>query len=200
MSRLEEKNLTKNALVSYSPFTDDETFEDNHLLPNVELKRVTEHCAVAKRFDLQGDSIPNDSMHINVDAHLNSFLHVVTETCYYQKFNHLTEKVFKPIVMMQPFILAGTKGSLKYLKSYGFKTFSKWIDESYDKIEDPFKRLDAITREIEKICELSKDEQRGMYNEMMPVLLHNRRHFYGKFYNILHKEMWSNFSSALNQT
>lgn len=194
MSRLEERGLTDKALVSYSPYTNDNS------LPPDELDRVLTYCTTAKRFDLQGDIIPNDSMHINVDAHLRSFLHVVTETCYYQDFNHLTEKIFKPIVMMQPFVLASTKGGLKYLKSYGFKTFSKWIDESYDDIEDPYRRLDAITEEIEKICALTKDEQRVMYNEMLPILMHNRNHFYGDFYNVLHKEMWDNFSSVLSQT
>lgn len=200
MSRLEEKNLTSNALVSYSPYTDADTFEHDYLLPSNELHRVEKFCSTTKRFDLEGDMIPNDSMHINVNAHLNSFLHLITETCYYQKFNHLTEKVFKPIVMMQPFILAGTEGSLRYLKQYGFKTFSKWIDESYDKIVDPFKRLDAITHEVEKICALSQAEQQAMYDEMLPTLIHNRRHFYGKFYSILHKEMWDNFRLALPQT
>lgn len=194
MSRLEERGLTDKALVSYSPYTNDNS------LPPDELNRVLTYCTTAKRFDLQGDIIPNDSMHINVDGHLRSFLHVVTETCYYQDFNHLTEKIFKPIVMMQPFVLASTKGGLKYLKSYGFKTFSKWIDESYDDIEDPYGRLDAITEEIEKICALTKDEQRVMYNEMLPILIHNRNHFYGDFYNVLHKEMWNNFSSVLSQT
>jgi hypothetical protein len=200
MSRLEEKDLTSNALVSYSTFTDAATFEHTHLLPINELHRVEKFCGTTKRFDLEGDIIPNDSMHINVDAHLNSFLHLVTETCYYQKFNHLTEKVFKPIVMMQPFILAGTVESLCYLKQYGFKTFGNWIDESYDKIADPFKRLDAITHEVEKICVLSQSEQQAMFKEMLPTLIHNRQHFYGKFYSVLHKEMWENFRLALPQT
>ena len=198
MSRLEKKSLT--GLISYSPYTNKDDFELNYLLPDDEVRSVAKYCSKAKRFDLQGDNVPNDSMHINVEAHLSSFLHVVTETCYYQKFNHLTEKVFKPIVMMQPFILAGTVGSLKYLKRYGFKTFSKWIDESYDKIKDPLKRLDAIAAEVEKICNLTKEEQRLMYEEMLPTLIHNRRHFYGKFYDILHKEMWDNFSLAIPKT
>ena len=194
MSRLEEKKLTKHALVSYSPYTGDIS------VPGSELERVTTYCSKAKRFDLEGDVIPNDSMHINIDTHMSSFFHIVTETCYYQNFNHLTEKVFKPIVMLQPFILAGTVGSLRYLKRYGFKTFNKWIDESYDKIEHPYKRLDAITLEVEKICALSKEEQESMFKEMLPTLIHNRHHFYGKFYSVLHKEMWENFRLALPQT
>lgn len=197
MARLEEKNLINNGLVSYSPYRED---DGAYLLPQAEKKLVTKHCLNSRRFDLTGDSIPNDSMHINLDTHLSSFLNLVTETCFYQGFNHLTEKIFKPIVMMQPFVLASTPGSLEYLRGYGFKTFGNWIDEGYDTITDPFCRLDAITAEVEKICNLSKSEQEAMYQEMLPTLLYNRRHFYGDFYSVLHKEMWDNFRTALPES
>ena len=197
MSRLGEKNLTGNGLVSYSPYLEDDSVYN---LPQAEKMSVIKHCSHSKRFDLTGDDIPNDSMHINIDAHLSSFLNVVTETCFYQGFNHLTEKIFKPIVMLQPFVLASTPGSLRYLRGYGFKTFSNWIDESYDTITNPFKRLDAISAEVEKICKLTKSEQEDMHKEMLPTLLHNRQHFYGDFYSVLHKEMWDNFKSALTES
>ena len=197
MSRLEEKNLTSNGLVSYSPYLADDSVYN---LPQTEKMSVIKHCSHNKRFDLTGDAIPNDSMHINIDAHLSSFLNVVTETCFYQGFNHLTEKIFKPIVMMQPFVLASTAGSLEYLRRYGFKTFGDWIDESYDMITNPFRRLDAISAEVEKICRLTKSEQEAMYQEMLPTLQHNRQHFYGDFYSVLHEEMWDNFKSVLPES
>ena len=127
------------------------------------------------------------------------FLNVVTETCFYQGFNHLTEKVFKPIVMMQPFLLVSTAGSLAYLRQYGFKTFGDWIDESYDSIKNPFRRLDAIAAELEKITALTPEQQRAMYNEMLPVLEHNRNHFYNGLYDIVNKEMWDNFDKIMKK-
>jgi hypothetical protein len=48
----------------------------------------------------------------------------------------LTEKALRPIACGQPFILAATPGSLQYLRSYGFKTFSGYIDETYDTIQE----------------------------------------------------------------
>ena len=36
---------------------------------------------------------------------------------------HLTEKIFKPIVNKQPFMLLAAPDNLAYLKSYGFKTY-----------------------------------------------------------------------------
>ena len=66
----------------------------------------------------------------------NSLIHVVTETVYNGNKNHLTEKTFKPIVMQQPFIIQSCRGSLEYLRRYGFKTFSEFWDESYDELPD----------------------------------------------------------------
>ena len=48
---------------------------------------------------------------------------------------HLTEKIFKPMMLEKPFVVNGTKGYLKELKRLGFKTFSDVIDESYDDAE-----------------------------------------------------------------
>ena len=69
-------------------------------------------------------------------THSASLWHVVTETVFYYNKLHLTEKIFKPIVSKQPFMLLGAPGNLEYLRSYGFKTFDGIIDESYDLIKD----------------------------------------------------------------
>ena len=106
-----------------------------------------------------------------------SFLHVVTETVWQDKI-HFTEKVFKPIVLHQPFVVLQAPGSLTYLRSYGFKTFGAWWDESYDSIEDPQERMQAIADIINWIGSLSMDEIETMHMEMASVLEHNFRHFY----------------------
>jgi hypothetical protein len=37
-----------------------------------------------------------------------------------------------------PFVIVGTRGSLEYLRSYGFRTFEGIWDESYDSAEDTY--------------------------------------------------------------
>lgn len=189
-SLLEERKLTNNALLSYSKCDN-----DTLLIPKQYVDKIKKYCLESKRFDVAGDVIENQSMHININAHLSSFFNVVTETCFYENFNHLTEKVFRPIVMMQPFVLVSTTNNLTYLKSYGFKTFDRWIDESYDKIKNPFKRLEAIVNIIESICSMNKEQQKAMFDEMLPTLLYNRQHFYENLYGIAYKEMWDNFDA-----
>jgi hypothetical protein len=125
--------------------------------------------------------------------------HVVSETIFYYKKLHLTEKIFKPIVSRRPFILVGAPGNLAYLKSYGFKTFDRWIDESYDLEEDNDKRIRMINDQLEKLCSLTLHELRDMHEEMKDVLEYNFNHFYGEFKNIIVDEMLENFKGVARQ-
>jgi hypothetical protein len=123
--------------------------------------------------------IPNHSFVLSAtDQTQQSFCYIVTETCFWHRRDHLTEKIFKPIVSRMPFILVGPAHNLKYLRSYGFRTFSKWIDESYDAIENPVLRLEAIGKEIARICEFSFTELEAMLSEMQTDLDYN--------YNLFH--------------
>ena len=128
-----------------------------------------------------------------------AFLHVVPETIFYDDKLHLTEKIFKPIVAHRPFILVAAPNNLAYLREYGFKTFHHWIDESYDSVIDPDQRLDLITQEIARLCRKSHRELRDIYTEMIPVLEHNKRHFFGEFKQIIVDEMVDNFDCCLRQ-
>lgn len=126
-------------------------------------------------------TIPNHSFVLSAAAESQeSFCYVVTETCYWEKKCHLTEKIFKPIVSRMPFLLLAPAHNLKYLQSYGFKTFNQWWDESYDSIEDPVQRLQAVTKVLEDICSRSLDELETMLLEMEPVLEYNYRLFYSQ--------------------
>lgn len=127
----------------------------------------------------------------------SALLHVVNETVFYDKKLHLTEKIFQPIVAMRPFLLVAAPGNLKYLCSYGFKTFDRWIDETYDTIEDTDQRLDAIAGEIERICKLSLNEQHDMLDDMYTILLHNKHHFFNEFKHKIVNELVDNFDACV---
>jgi len=127
----------------------------------------------------------------------SSFLHVVSETVFFDQKLHLTEKIFKPIVSKRPFILLGAYKNLEYLKSYGFKTFDKWIDESYDNEPDNEKRLMMVCNEVEKIANLSEDKTQTMYWDMQEVLDYNFQHFYTNFKQIIVTELVDNFEGYM---
>lgn len=126
-----------------------------------------------------------------------SLWHVVNETVFYDHKLHLTEKTFKPIVTKRPFILAAAPGNLRYLRSYGFKTFGDWIDESYDDISDPVARLDCIAKELTRLCALPWSELLSMQDDMKSTLEHNKAHFFGRFREIIVDELVDNFDTCV---
>ena len=137
--------------------------------------------------------------HTTIKYNKEALWHIVSETVYYYEKLHLTEKVFKPIVHKRPFILVAAPGNLAYIKSYGFKTFDKWIDESYDCECDPAIRIEKIVKELDKLCSLSDSQLQQMYIEMQEVLEHNFNHFYGNFKKIIVDELVDNFESSIDR-
>jgi hypothetical protein len=139
------------------------------------------------------------SANVSLDWLTDALFHVVTETVYFQPKLHLTEKVFKPIVARRPFFLVSTPGSLAYLKSYGFKTFDRWIDESYDQEPDHYVRIEKITFELAKLCAMSPALLKQMHTEMNEVLEYNFNHFYTTFKDMIVDELVDNFDHILCQ-
>lgn len=115
---------------------------------------------------------------VNKPTPINSaFLHVVTETVVDRV--HLTEKIFKPIVLKQPFVLVGGAGCLKYLKDYGFSTFSRWWSEDYDNIQDTTERMQAVAEIVNWIGK--QDRLESLRNQMKETLDYNYHWFYNGF-------------------
>lgn len=116
------------------------------------------------------------------------FAHVVTETVYQSDHLHLTEKTFKPIVLRQPFLLIASKGSLAYLRDYGFQTFSTIWDESYDDLDDG-QRISAVADICEKINQWTASEMADAVASVDSIVQTNHDWFYGGFQDLLWKEL-----------
>ena len=120
----------------------------------------------------------------------DSLLYLVTETVATGRRLHLTEKTFKPICLRMPFIIVGTHGSLRYLRSYGFKTFGDYWDESYDNETDDVKRIEMISQLLCKLDSMSVTHKQKLFNDMNDILNYNYNHFYyGNFEKILWNEL-----------
>jgi hypothetical protein len=101
---------------------------------------------------------------------------IVTESSYFE-YEHsvfISEKTFKPIACMQPFIIVGSKHSLKYLRKLGYKTFEGFIDESYDDLDDR-ERFLGIVSALEKIKNI--EDKAAWYESMRDILEHNHKLF-----------------------
>ena len=84
--------------------------------------------------------------------------------------SRFVEKIFTPILFKKPFLLLGPINGLEILKSYGFKTFSEYIDESYDTQVDSDKRMDMVLDELER---LSNTDMIELTKNIKPILDYN---------------------------
>jgi len=97
--------------------------------------------------------------------------------------------------MQMPFVLVSTHGSLRYLRSYGFQTFSEFWDESYDDEPDDLARLAKIAQVISTLHGMSVTQRQRLFKDMIPVLEHNYHHFYhGGF----ERQLWTELDTMLH--
>jgi hypothetical protein len=132
----------------------------------------------------------------NVEDFNNTAISVVLETIFDQRI-HLTEKILRPIACGHPFILAAGPRSLQLLRNYGFQTFTGYINESYDTIEDPKERLTAIVAEMKRIQSLPDQQQAELIEICQCIAEYNRKHFFStKFFNSIIEELRQNVETT----
>lgn len=120
--------------------------------------------------DFSAKIIPQDAQ--------NTAIHIVAETVFTDSKIHVTEKIFKPMVMKQPFIVFAGPGTLQYLKSYGFRTFDSVWNESYDLENNAEIRLDKILHLINYLYHQPAKEFHSIMNQCREIVDHNHRHFF----------------------
>ena len=130
---------------------------------------------------------PADLQRDDISHFDTSYFSIVNETLFYKdtyKYKHLvdiqptnsvflSEKIYKPMCLKHPFVVVGVDGTLKALRKFGYQTFDKWIDESYDLEPDCDKRMDMVMKESKRLINLSHDEWQQIMKEMVPTLQHN---------------------------
>jgi hypothetical protein len=127
-------------------------------------------------------------------------IEVVLETLFDDSRLHLTEKSLRPIACNQPFILAGTHGSLEYLRGYGFKTFNTVWNESYDQIINPKERLTAIVNLMQHIATWSESTKKNKLAQAQEIANYNRQWFFSQqFFDLVINELTTNLKLAFDE-
>ncbi len=112
------------------------------------------------------------------EFYLDSCINIVTETTFNANELFISEKILKPILHYQPFIVMGSVNYLSELQKIGFKTFSNFWDESYDDIEDPTQRYQAIIKLILELNSKSIEEFNELYQKTKDICIHNNNVLY----------------------
>jgi len=123
----------------------------------------------------------------------NSFISIVMcAMAYDENAYHLHSSTFNPMYCGHPIIQFGPHKSLEVMKQYGFKTFDKWWDESYDDEPNGVKRLQMVMDLVLKISQYEEKDLLHMYNDMKETLQHNidiienydvKTNLYNRIYN-----------------
>lgn len=104
----------------------------------------------------------------------HSSYNIVSETHDFGE-TFVTEKIWKPMLMEQIFVVHSKPQYLQKLREMGFKTFNNLFDESYDNEQDGDKRIDSIV----KLCKFLKDQKaEQLYKESESIRKHNSKHFF----------------------
>jgi hypothetical protein len=124
------------------------------------------------------DGIPNDLVTLGrLDIWQNHFLNIVSET----EFNDwdptfVTEKTWKPIIGLRPFVIHGQRDVYTWLKRNGFKTFDRYWDHVLcQSSEDQHGNVISV---VKFLCQKTKSELQNMYLDMLPDLEYNRNRFF----------------------
>ena len=111
------------------------------------------------------------------DLFAASAVYLVTESeMEGRAMRRFTEKTVKGLAASVPFIVFGNGGTLTALKDLGFQTFSPWIDESYDEIEDPIARFHRAYAEVTRLSQMPMAALIDLRQALRPVLDYNRAH------------------------
>jgi len=183
--------ISLNELI-YPPMPDDNMDDFNYLKDNTPF-------VIDTRYDL----FYNLAINITKEDHEKTFISLITESLADDNTLFFSEKIWKPIMVGHPFLLYGTQYSLKLLKEWGFKTFDRWFDESYDNEPDRVIRAQMIVKELKKFENKSIEEIKSIRNEMDEICKFNQNHYkiyYNNKYNDdgtcndlvkIYEEVWS---------
>jgi hypothetical protein len=135
-----------------------------------------EHDDLAPNATRDQTGLPNDIASIgNLPNWQRSFLNVVTETVYNINQNHfVSEKIFKPIVGLRPFLVYDTDGASKWLTARGFDPY---IHDFADISDLDLSLPENIPEFLKTLCKQPTSYFQSKFVALTPKLLYNRNRF-----------------------
>jgi len=102
---------------------------------------------------------------------------IINETLIDDYSIFISEKTANSIVNFEPFVIYGNRYINKTLKDYGFLLFEELFDYSFDAVENPYLRFQAlikmITPIVHKLQNLSRKEKMNVRLSLRDKLVHN---------------------------
>lgn len=174
MEKLFENNLIDKGYTSLGTFEDWQNKSKFDTLPIV--LDVDKEYTLGN--EISGDvGIPNDILSLgNNSLWCKHFLNVVTETVIHSDV-FVSEKTYKPILGLRPFVILGDDRIYDILHDYGIDTFDDLLgtwykDKNYENrinsIVDNVKKIEALG--AEKRCDIFKSLEKRLMNNRMKLI------------------------------
>ena len=105
--------------------------------------------------------------------YIDTYFSLVTETVHAYPYSFRTEKIWKPVAIGHPWIVAANRGFYQDLHRMGFQSFGHVIDESFDSIENNQDRLERVAEIVRDLCQ---QDLASFLKECYNVCKYNQQH------------------------
>jgi|TARA_B100002003_G_scaffold219432_1_gene221107 hypothetical protein len=161
-NKLLEENVLSNSLYTFLGLKSPVRLSKEHELPWVD----------ANNYPMKG--MDQD---ITEQPYIDTVCSIVSETNDNDTDVFMTEKIWKPIIAQQVFVVHGNHLYLQKLRELGFKTFGSYFNESYDLERDRDKKIDSIV----SLCKhLKTVDWQDIYRQTIALRQHNYDTFFNK--------------------
>jgi hypothetical protein len=134
-------------------------------------------------------------IYLNPQPYLDTYFSLITETVFEYPYSFRTEKLWKPVAIGHPFIVASSYGYYRDLHKLGFRTFGHLIDESFDLVDNNQQRLEHIACVVEHLCKqdlsafITAAEETCKYNQehLAELRLQVRKEFPQRFIKFINE-------------
>ena len=117
------------------------------------------------------------AMGMTTDIIQQGLIYVALETLCNHPTPFVSRISFKGIVFKRPFIVFGCVGTLKFLRSHGFKTFGDFWSEEYDQVDCIETRTSMILSILNEWANKSLSELQTALTDMSDILEYNFLHY-----------------------
>lgn len=136
-----------------------QTFPAHYLPAEYEVDRYRANTTlpdtITSRLEAKSHLFANEwgEIYLTAEPYLATAFSLVSETVFSYPHSFRTEKIWKPVAIGHPFIVASNSGYYRDLHRLGFKTFGHLLDERFDTIENNQQRIERIVKVVNDLCQ-----------------------------------------------
>lgn len=165
--------LINHSYLNYPPQT-----TGNEVIESPIYKWNKHWSATETLIDMFGQQLPVvDTPGYDLDFYNNAYWNFSMMPNFESSALSLSKEIFLPILNLQPFVIIGAAESLRLLRSLGYKTFKKQVNETYDDIIDDEARMQSLFRLVYEMAHFTGTELDILNEKLRSTIKHNQAHF-----------------------